>query len=170
MALWQANHVADRLRPVAAPRPVELVEIETSGDRIRDAALSQIGGDGVFTKEIQRALLGGAVDVAVHSLKDLPTTYIAGLTLAAVPGSAVRAATYSIGISITASMICPKGAVVGTEQSAAPLSGLASPCRFEPRQLARQRRNTAPQAGTEIFRMPLSSPRRDYNVWAWNRL
>ncbi|HTU93867.1 MAG TPA: hydroxymethylbilane synthase [Gemmataceae bacterium] len=85
LALWQARHVADRLRPLAAPRPVELVEIETSGDRITDAALSQIGGDGVFTKEIQRALLAGVVDVAVHSLKDLPTASIAGLTLASVP-------------------------------------------------------------------------------------
>ncbi len=85
LALWQARYVADRLRPLAAPRPVELVEIETSGDRIGEAALTQIGGDGVFTKEIQRALLAGAVDVAVHSLKDLPTTIIAGLTLAAVP-------------------------------------------------------------------------------------
>lgn len=85
LALWQARYVADRLRPWAAPRPVELVEIETSGDRIRDAALTQIGGDGVFTKEIQRALLAGTVDVAVHSLKDLPTATIDGLTLAAVP-------------------------------------------------------------------------------------
>jgi hydroxymethylbilane synthase len=85
LALWQARHIADRLRPLAAPRAVELVEIETSGDRFRDVALTQIGGDGVFTKEIQRALLAGAVDVAVHSLKDLPTTIIAGLTLAAVP-------------------------------------------------------------------------------------
>ena len=59
LALWQAHHVADRLRPLAAPRTVELVEIETSGDRIRDAALTQIGGDGVFTKEIQHALLAG---------------------------------------------------------------------------------------------------------------
>jgi hydroxymethylbilane synthase len=85
LALWQARHIADRLRPLTAPRAVELVEIETSGDRIRDVALTQIGGDGVFTKEIQRALLAGAVDVAVHSLKDLPTTFVAGLTLAAVP-------------------------------------------------------------------------------------
>lgn len=85
LALWQARYVADRLRPLAAPRPVEWVEIETAGDRISDAALTQIGGDGVFTKEIQRALLAGAVDVAVHSLKDLPTTILAGLTLAAVP-------------------------------------------------------------------------------------
>jgi hydroxymethylbilane synthase len=85
LALWQARHVAEQLRPLAGPRPVELVEIETAGDRVRDLALSQIGGDGVFTKEIQRALLDGTVDVAVHSLKDLPTTHVEGLTLAAVP-------------------------------------------------------------------------------------
>jgi hydroxymethylbilane synthase len=85
LALWQARHVAERLRPLAAPRTVELVEIETSGDRFRDAALTQIGGDGVFTKEIQRALLASTVDVAVHSLKDLPTAIVPGLTLAAVP-------------------------------------------------------------------------------------
>src|SRR5205807_2350108 len=81
LALWQANHVADRLRPLAAPRPVVLVEIETAGDRIRDVALSQIGGDGLFTKEIQRALLADAVDVAVHSQKDLPTAPVRGLVL-----------------------------------------------------------------------------------------
>jgi hydroxymethylbilane synthase len=85
LALWQAHFVADRLRPLAAGRPVELVEIVTSGDVVRDVPLTQIGGDGVFTKEIQRALLAGQVDVAVHSLKDLPTTFVAGLTLAAVP-------------------------------------------------------------------------------------
>jgi hydroxymethylbilane synthase len=85
LALWQARHVAEHLRPLAGPRPVELVPIETAGDRIRDRALSQIGGDGVFTKEIQRALLDDAVDVAVHSLKDLPTTHVEGLVLAAVP-------------------------------------------------------------------------------------
>ena len=94
LALWQANYVAGRLRPLAAPRPVELVLIETSGDVVRDLPLSQIGGDGVFTKEIQRALLADAVDVAVHSLKDLPTTPVAGLTLGAVP-NAGRPATCS---------------------------------------------------------------------------
>lgn len=85
LALWQARHIADRLRPLSGSRPVELVEIETVGDRVRDVALTQIGGDGVFTKEIQRALLDGVVDVAVHSLKDLPTAFVPGLTLAAVP-------------------------------------------------------------------------------------
>ena len=85
LALWQANHIADCLRPLAGSRPVELLLIETTGDVVRDRALSQIGGDGLFTKEIQLALLAGSVDVAVHSLKDLPTTHVEGLTLAAVP-------------------------------------------------------------------------------------
>ena len=85
LALWQANHVADLLRPLASPRPVELVLIETEGDRVRDRALSQIGGDGLFTKEIQNAVLEGRADVAVHSLKDLPTHFVDALTLGAVP-------------------------------------------------------------------------------------
>src|SRR3954451_5626840 len=85
LALWQANHVAGLLRPLAAPRAVELVLIETEGDRVRDRPLSQIGGDGLFTKEIQNALLDGRADVAVHSLKDLPTLPVAELVLAAVP-------------------------------------------------------------------------------------
>jgi hydroxymethylbilane synthase len=85
LALWQANHVADLLRPLAAPRPVELVLIETEGDRVRDRALSQIGGDGLFTKEIQNAVLEDRADIAVHSLKDLPTHFVEGLMLGAVP-------------------------------------------------------------------------------------
>jgi hydroxymethylbilane synthase len=85
LALWQANYVADRLRALDPGRSVELVEIQTAGDRVRDVPLAQIGGEGVFTKEIQRALLAGTVEVAVHSLKDLPTVEVAGLVLAAVP-------------------------------------------------------------------------------------
>jgi len=85
LALWQANHIAALLRPLAEPRPVVLVEIETIGDRVRDRALASIGGEGVFTKEIQNALLKEEVDIAVHSLKDLPTVRFEGLTLAAVP-------------------------------------------------------------------------------------
>jgi len=85
LALWQANHVADLLRPLAAPRPVELVRIQTTGDRVQDRPLAQIGGDGLFTKEIQQALLSGTADVAVHSLKDLPTLPVERLVLAAVP-------------------------------------------------------------------------------------
>ncbi len=85
LALWQAHHVRQLLEPLAAPRTIQLVEIQTSGDVVVDVPLTQIGGDGVFTKEIQRALLAHQVDVAVHSLKDLPTTIVAGLILAAVP-------------------------------------------------------------------------------------
>jgi hydroxymethylbilane synthase len=85
LALWQANHVAELLRPLAGPRAVELVEIQTAGDQVRDAPLAEIGGEGLFTKEIQRDVLAGTVDVAVHSLKDLPTIAAPGLVLAAVP-------------------------------------------------------------------------------------
>jgi hydroxymethylbilane synthase len=85
LALWQAHFVADRLRAVAASRSVELVEIETAGDQERDVPLAQIGGEGLFTKAIQQALLADTIDVAVHSLKDLPTFAVAGLALAAVP-------------------------------------------------------------------------------------
>jgi len=85
LALWQANYVADRLRQVAAPRAVELVTIETHGDRDQASALSAMGGFGVFTKAIQNALLDGRADVAVHSLKDLPTIPEPQLELAAVP-------------------------------------------------------------------------------------
>jgi hydroxymethylbilane synthase len=85
LALWQANHVAELLRPLAIPRTVELVEIQTAGDQVRDRPLAQIGGEGVFTKEIQRAILNDTVDLAVHSLKDLPTVPVEGLVLSAVP-------------------------------------------------------------------------------------
>lgn len=82
LALWQARHVAALLGPACA---VEIVEIETEGDRVRDRPLSQIGGIGLFTKEVQNAVLDGRADVAVHSLKDLPTVPVDGLVLAAVP-------------------------------------------------------------------------------------
>ncbi|MFM8570935.1 MAG: hydroxymethylbilane synthase [Pirellula sp.] len=82
LALWQANFVAARLRE--AGHEVELIKISTSGDTIA-LPLGQAGGTGLFTKEIQHALLDHRCDVAVHSLKDLPTQPISGLSLAAVP-------------------------------------------------------------------------------------
>lgn len=85
LALWQANFVAEQLRPVSLPRAVELVLIETHGDRDQASALSSMGGFGVFTKAIQNALLDGRADVAVHSLKDLPTIPEPKLELASVP-------------------------------------------------------------------------------------
>jgi hydroxymethylbilane synthase len=96
LAMWQARHIAEFLRPLMAPRRVELVEIQTTGDRDRNTALAAIGGQGVFTKEIQQALLDRRADLAVHSLKDLPTLPTPGLVLAAVPE---RAATGDVFVS-----------------------------------------------------------------------
>jgi len=85
LARWQSGWVADRLRALHPGLEVELVEIRTTGDRDRNSPLAAIGGTGLFTKEIQRALSEGLVEVAVHSLKDLPTSGPEGLTLGAVP-------------------------------------------------------------------------------------
>lgn len=85
LARWQADWVADRLRTLHPGLEVILVEIKTLGDRDRTSPLSSIGGLGLFTKEIQRALLDGLVEIAVHSLKDLPTRGPEGLILGAVP-------------------------------------------------------------------------------------
>ena len=82
LALWQANWVKSQL--TAAGFDAELVIITTTGD-VSARPLSEVGGQGLFTKEIQRELLDDRVDVAVHSLKDLPTVAIPGLLLAAVP-------------------------------------------------------------------------------------
>lgn len=82
LAIWQAEWVADGLKQRGFD--AVLVKISTRGD-VSTASLSQVGGQGLFTKEIQNELLAGNVDVAVHSLKDLPTVSIPGLLLAAVP-------------------------------------------------------------------------------------
>jgi len=84
LALWQANHVAGRLRDAHAGLEVELRIIKTKGDKIQDVPLAKVGGKGLFVKEIEEALRRGEVDLAVHSIKDLPTELVDGLTLAAI--------------------------------------------------------------------------------------
>jgi len=113
LALWQANHVAERLRPVAAPRSVELVLIETHGDRDQASALSTMGGFGVFTKAIQNALRDGRADVAVHSLKDLPTIPEPNLELVATPPRAPSGDAF-ISSKHRRFEELPEGATVGT--------------------------------------------------------
>lgn len=88
LALWQAEHVAALLREHDQNLNVELVRISTHGDREQKEALHQLGGVGVFTREVQKAVLDGEADIAVHSLKDLPTQTAEGLTLAGVPARA----------------------------------------------------------------------------------
>lgn len=85
LALAQANWVNSQIQKQYPEASVELVIIKTSGDRFVDAALQAMGGKGVFTKEIEEALLRREIDVAVHSMKDLPTDLASGLVIAAVP-------------------------------------------------------------------------------------
>jgi len=83
LALWQARHIASRLAELGAETRIEI--IKTSGDKIQDVPLAKVGGKGLFTKEIEEALLDRSIDLAVHSLKDVPTELPAGLILAAIP-------------------------------------------------------------------------------------
>lgn len=91
LALWQANHVAALLSAALPDCTVELIHVTTTGDSDQSGALRSFGGQGVFTREVQRALLDGRADLAVHSLKDLPTQHAEGLCLAAVPDRAETA-------------------------------------------------------------------------------
>lgn len=83
LALWQAHWVQGQLAALGHESRIEI--IKTTGDRITDVPLAKVGTKGLFTKEIEEALLDGRADLAVHSLKDLPTELPAGLVLAAVP-------------------------------------------------------------------------------------
>jgi hydroxymethylbilane synthase len=85
LALWQAERVAALLRQQPDPPPVELLVVTTTGDRRADVSLAEIGGQGVFAKEVQEAVVDGRADAAVHSAKDLPAVTPPGLVLAAVP-------------------------------------------------------------------------------------
>ncbi len=83
LALWQANHIAAQLQALGHTTRIEI--IQTTGDKITDVALSKVGTKGLFTKEIEEALLAGTIDLAVHSAKDMPTDLPSGLVLSAFP-------------------------------------------------------------------------------------
>ena len=83
LALWQANHIAGLLR--GQGHTVEIEIIKTTGDRLQEVTFAQVGSKGMFTKEIEEALADGRVDLAVHSLKDLPTELPEPFALAATP-------------------------------------------------------------------------------------
>ncbi|HEX6417857.1 MAG TPA: hydroxymethylbilane synthase [Acidimicrobiales bacterium] len=88
LARWQADHVVGLLRGADPAMRAEVVVVETSGDRRRDVPIWELGGKGVFVKEVQAAVLDGRADLAVHSAKDLPSATPAGLVIAAVPARA----------------------------------------------------------------------------------
>lgn len=85
LARWQAEHVAALLRRADPEVEVELVVVDTQGDRQIDVPIWELGGKGVFAKEVQAAVLDGRADIAVHSAKDLPSGTVPGLVLATVP-------------------------------------------------------------------------------------
>jgi hydroxymethylbilane synthase len=112
LALWQARSVAKALLGLTGSEP-ELITIKTTGDKFQQASFSQIGGKGVFIKELEDALLEERVDLAVHSMKDVPTELPAGLTIAAIgKREDVRDALLSLDGAKLASL--PQGARVGT--------------------------------------------------------
>lgn len=113
LALWQSNHIASLLRKQYPDCQVSLKKIVTKGDRILDVPLAQIGGKGLFTKEIETELLDGTVDLAVHSLKDMPTVLPEGLCLTAITTRA------NVGDAFVSNKYAsfselPQGAVLGT--------------------------------------------------------
>lgn len=85
LALWQANWVRDALRRAHPRLAVELVVIKTKGDRIQDVPLAKIGSSALFVKEIETSLADGSVDLAVHSMKDMPSRLAEGLCIGAIP-------------------------------------------------------------------------------------
>lgn len=113
LALWQANYIAECIRTQYPEIDVSLLHIMTTGDKILDVPLAKIGGKGLFTKEIETAMLSGEIDLAVHSLKDMPTQLPPGLLLAAItdrvdPGDALISSKYGTIDDL------PQGAKVGT--------------------------------------------------------
>jgi hydroxymethylbilane synthase len=116
LALWQAHWVRDSLIAQDPGITVELVILSTAGDRTLDRPLAEVGGKGLFVKEIEEALLDGRADVAVHSMKDLPAAMPEGLMLAAVPEreDPRDALLVRPGLAATAIADLPPGARVGT--------------------------------------------------------
>lgn len=133
LALWQANHIADRLRALGHEVSIEI--IRTTGDALQHVSFAQVstelGGKGIFTREIEEALREGRIDLAVHSLKDLPTELDPAFTLAVItervdPRDALLSARYGSFAEL------PQGALIGTssERRRAQLRAQRTDLRF----------------------------------------
>jgi hydroxymethylbilane synthase len=114
LALAQANQTMKDISLLSPNSPISLVEISTKGDRDKSDFLYKVGSTGFFTSEVERALLDGRADVAVHSLKDLPTVITKGLTISAIPQREQVNDVIVASKGITSIQDLPKGAVVGT--------------------------------------------------------
>lgn len=113
LALWQAEHISAALQRLYPNITVELVHFNTKGDRILEKPLAQVGGKGLFTAELEEAMHKGDIDIAVHSLKDMPTELPEGLTLGAI---SAREVPYDALVSPVYKTLdkLPEGARVGT--------------------------------------------------------
>lgn len=119
LALWQAEWVKSELQRLYPNLKVELNKIKTTGDKILDVPLAKVGGKGLFVKEIEEALLRHEADIAVHSMKDVPTEFPAGLHLAVIckredPRDAFISQIQDSGFKIQKFKDLPEGAVIGT--------------------------------------------------------
>ena len=129
LALWQAEHVADKLQKLAAVSSVQLVPLSTRGDEILDRSLQKIGGKGLFIKELEVAIQEGRADIAVHSMKDVPVDMPQGFCIAAVLPRA-NSADALVGMTLDE---LPHGARVGSSslRRAAQLRMLRPDLRIE---------------------------------------
>ena len=113
LALWQAEHVRDRLCALYPSCRVELLGLTTQGDRTLDQPLADIGGKGLFIKELEQAMADGRADLAAHSLKDVPMEVVAGFTLAAIMAREDPRDAFVSNVYRTLSDM-PPGSIVGT--------------------------------------------------------
>lgn len=113
LALWQAEHVAEKLRAAHPGLEVVLVPMTTQGDRILDRTLAQVGGKGLFIKELEVAIAEGRADIAVHSMKDVPSELPEGMTLAAMLSRADPRDAF-LSVKHPSFDALPQGARVGT--------------------------------------------------------
>lgn len=113
LALWQTEHVAALLRAAHPDLEIVIEILTTQGDRMLDQPLAQLGGKGVFTAELEAALRGGAIDLAVHSLKDLPTDLPDGLIIGAIPERANPSDVLVSRNGFTLATL-PRGAIIGS--------------------------------------------------------
>ena len=144
LALWQSEHIAQQLR--GKGHEVEIEVIRTTGDKLQGLAFNKVGTKGMFTKEIEDALRDGAIELAVHSLKDLPTELAEGFALAAIPPRAdPRDAFVSEKYETFASL--PRGGARGNEQPAAPVAAAGTSRRSGVHRVSGECRYAAQKAG-----------------------
>src|SRR4030081_2499864 len=113
LAMWQSEHVASQLKRLYPHCEVSILGITTRGDQIVDRPLAQIGGKGLFVKELEAALEDGRADLAVHSAKDVPMRMPRGFCLAAIPAGEAPGDGLVPGLSASLEAL-PPGAIVGT--------------------------------------------------------